>query len=346
MKKKIVLIWLLLLLVALIIDTLTPLGFADYFLYSGILFLFMYSNKKYILLAGITSIAFIIIGHYLSPNNFLIPLPIAISNRILGILLVVFIMFIMLKFSKRGITLLEKINELEITNKELESFNFISSHDLQEPLRKIQNFVSVLLKEKNISDDGKYYLGELSKTSKQMRMLIEDLLKYSRINKIDLNFEKVKLNNVFDEVITNFKETIAEKTAKIQIEGNCDASIVPPLFRQVICNLIDNSLKFSYPDRQLRIFIRSEIIYSNKLIPELSSNLNYCHISVTDNGIGFDSQYNERVFDFFERLNGQEYPGTGLGLAICRKIVETHNGIIKANGELNKGAHFDIYIPA
>lgn len=346
MKNKIVVfIWPLLLVAALIIDTLTPLGFADYFFYSGILFLFIYSNSKYILLAGITSIAFIIIGYYFSPNDFSVPIPIAIFNRILGILLIIFIMYVMLKLSKRGIELTEKVTELEITNNELESFNFISRHDFQEPLRKIQNFVSILLKEKNISESGEFYLQQLGKTSQQMRLLMEDILKYSRINKIDLIFEQVKIVSVLEEVIANYQDTFAEHPVDIKIEGNCDASIIPALFRQVISNLIDNSFKFSHAGRPLKIIIRCEIIYGNKLIPELSSNLNYCHINFVDNGIGFDPQYNERVFEFFERLNGQKYPGTGLGLAICRKIVETHRGIIKANGQLNKGVQFDIYIP-
>lgn len=344
-QNILVFIWPALVLLALILDSFTPIGFADYFFYSGILFLFIFSSKKNIILAGVTSIAFIIIGYYFSPNDFSVPLHMAIFNRILGVLLVVFIMYLMVNFSKRGIELLEKVKALEAANKELESFNYISSHDLQEPLRKIQNFVSVLHKEDNISDDGKYYLQQLNKTSKQMRLLIEDLLKYSRIKKTDLIFEKVQLNDFFEEVIATYHGSIEEKKAIISIEGNEKAIIVKSLLRQVISNLMDNALKFAHPDRQLQIKIKSEIVYGNKFSSKLLSNLNYCHISFTDNGIGFEPQYNDRIFEFFERLNGQEYPGTGLGLSICKKIVETHNGIISSHGELDKGARFDIFIP-
>ncbi|HEY6160981.1 MAG TPA: ATP-binding protein, partial [Bacteroidia bacterium] len=119
-------------------------------------------------------------------------------------------------------------------------------------------------------------------------------------------------------------------------------------FRQLIHNLIGNSLKFQKPSRPPRISIKGEIVHGSKLnVEKLSGKINYCHIIYTDNGIGFDPQYSERIFEVFQRLHSkEEYRGTGMGLAICKRIVENHHGVITASGKLNKGARFDIYIPA
>ncbi|MDP1747702.1 MAG: ATP-binding protein [Bacteroidota bacterium] len=323
------------------------MGFAIYFLYIGVILFFTLTNDaKFVILAGIISVVFNIVGYFFSFAPEIDFIYLRVLNRTLSIAIILLSMFGIIKFLNKRIALLNKINELNISNKEIESLNFISSHDLQEPLRKIQDFVNVLSEEKNLSDNGKYYLQKLNETSKQARMLIEDLLQYSRIKTTSLNFEKTNLNTIFEQVIVNFKETINEKKASVHIEGLCEANIIRVLFRQLIANLISNSLKFSHPDRQLKIIIKSESTYGSKLNIELSPNIKYCHISIIDNGIGFDQQYKHRIFDLFERLNGQKYPGTGLGLAICRRIIENHNGLITANGELNKGAQFDIYIPS
>jgi len=338
---------LFLLLAVLMIDILTPLGFAVYFLYIWVIFLFILTNEaKFIILASIISIVFLIVGYFISLAPEIDFTSLKILNRALSIFLILVTLFGIIKFLKKRIALLNKINELNISNKEIESLNFISSHDLQEPLRKIQNFVSILSEEKNLSDNGKYYLQKLNETSKQTRLLIEDLLQYSRLKNTSLNFEKTNLNTIFEEVIDNFKETINKKKGNVHIEGLCEANIIRVQFRQLITNLINNSLKFSDPDRQPKIIIKSESTYGSKLNMELSPNIKYCHINIIDNGIGFDQQYKDRIFDFFERLNGEKYPGTGLGLAICKRIIENHNGLITANGELNKGAQFDIYIPS
>ena len=141
---------------------------------------------------------------------------------------------------------------------------------------------------------------------------------------------------------------ILENKATIEIVDHCEVNIIRFQFRQLIDNLISNSLKFSIPSTAPHITFRSEIVRGDKLNNEkLSSNIDYCHIIYTDNGIGFDPQYNERVFEVFQRLHSQEeYIGTGMGLAICKRIIENHNGVITASGKLNKGVQFDIYIPA
>lgn len=239
--------------------------------------------------------------------------------------------------------------ELSLANKDLTTFTYVSSHDLQEPLRKIKNFVAVLLKdeEKNLSENGKNYLQKTYETSKSMQELIEDLLSYSRTKNTERIFEKTNIATILDEVKKDFEEVIQKKNVTIDATNLCVANIIRFQFRQLFQNLISNSLKFSKPLVAPHIVIKSEIGEGSKLNNEKLTPSNiYCHMTYTDNGIGFDPQYNEQIFEVFQRLHSkEEYEGTGIGLAICKRIIENHNGIITATGELNKGAQFDIYIP-
>jgi PAS domain S-box-containing protein len=244
----------------------------------------------------------------------------------------------------------EKNHELEKTNKELESFTYISSHDLQEPLRKIQTFSTRIseYEENNLSDSGKDMLNRMKKAANRMQMLIQDLLAYSRTTTTEQKFETIDLNKVIAEVKEDLREELNEKHGAIEADQLCDVKVIPFQFRQLMHNLVGNSLKFSKVDSAPRIQIRSEIAdgitFRNQ---KLSPQNKYCHITVSDNGIGFDQQYSEKIFEVFQRLHGkEEYNGTGIGLSIVKKIVENHNGVITASGELNKGATFDIYIPA
>jgi len=240
--------------------------------------------------------------------------------------------------------------ELSIANKELLAFTYISSHDLQEPLRKIQTFVTIILENenKNLSENGKYNFERMQLAAGRMQQLIDDLLAFSRINTTDHKFEKTELKVVIDEVCTELKDTILEKHATIEATELCAANIIVFQFRQLMYNLISNALKFSNPKIPSHINIKSEIVKGSKLNNEkLSPEKSYCHITVKDNGIGFEPHFSERIFEVFQKLHGKDvYAGTGIGLAIVKKIVENHNGIIIATGELNKGATFDIYIPA
>ncbi|MDP1813325.1 MAG: PAS domain S-box protein [Leadbetterella sp.] len=240
--------------------------------------------------------------------------------------------------------------QLEKMNRELESFAYISSHDLQEPLRKIQTFSTRILEkeEDNLSDSGKEMFNRMQDAAKRMQILIQDLLAYSRTTTTEHQFETTDLNKIVAEVKDVLKEELIEKLATIEANQLCDADIIPFQFRQLLHNLISNALKFSNPNHPPIIQIRSEIANGIKFNNEkLSPQNKYCHITVSDNGIGFEEQYNEKIFEVFQRLHSKkEYAGTGIGLSIVKKIVENHNGIVTATGVLNKGATFDIYIPS
>lgn len=239
--------------------------------------------------------------------------------------------------------------ELVNVNKELESFNYISSHDLQEPLRKIRTFASRLIADEsqNLSYKGKDYVLRMEDAASRMQALIVDLLAYSRTTSTERKFETANLNTIMESVKKDLADIIAEKNAIIEVEEMCDAHIIPFQFRQLMDNIIGNALKFAKPDLPPHIIVKSRIIKGSeinnqKLLPEKE----YCHITVTDNGIGFEQKYQDYIFELFKRLHDKEkIKGTGIGLTIVKKIVANHNGLITATSELNKGATFDIYIP-
>ncbi len=243
----------------------------------------------------------------------------------------------------------QKNNELEEMNKELQSFAYISSHDLQEPLRKIQTFASQIIEKEavNLSENGLDKFKRMQNAAQRMQTLINDLLSYSRTNIQERIFVKTDLAQIINEVKDDLKEELEQKNAVIEVEKTSEVDIISFQFKQLLYNLISNSLKFSDPNVPIQIKIRSEIKSGKDFDNEkLISYKNYCHIQVSDNGIGFESQYNKKIFEVFQRLHGRDrYNGTGIGLAIVKKIVENHNGIITASGVQNKGASFDIYIP-
>lgn len=240
----------------------------------------------------------------------------------------------------------ENYNSLEKLNKDLESFAYISSHDLQEPLRKIQTFVSLIVEKEfdNLSDQGKDYFKRIRNSAERMQTLINDLLAYSRTSIHERKFEITNFKTVVEQVIDDLKEEMELKNANIEIQEMCEGNIIPFQFRQLLYNTFSNALKFS------RNGINPIITISCKIVDKESNSGNtekMCHIQISDNGIGFDQIYGERIFELFRSLHPkEEYNGTGIGLAIVKKIVENHGGTITASGELQKGATFDIYIPA
>jgi light-regulated signal transduction histidine kinase (bacteriophytochrome) len=243
----------------------------------------------------------------------------------------------------------QKNEELLKMNKELESFAYVSSHDLQEPLRKIQTFASRIMEKEyeNLSENGQNYFNRMRLAAERMQQLINDLLAYSRTKVQERKFENTDLSIIVKEVEDDLKEDLTKKNGRIEIAESCQVNIIPFQFRQLIYNLISNSIKFAKLDEDLLIEVKFEFIEgieaNNNL---LIANHDYCHISIIDNGIGFDSNYKDKIFEIFQRLHGrEEYTGTGIGLSIVKKIVDNHNGLITADGELNKGATFNIYIP-
>ncbi|TDP03929.1 sensor histidine kinase [Flavobacterium sp. 245] len=240
----------------------------------------------------------------------------------------------------------KRANELALTNNELEAFTYISSHHLQEPLRKIQVFTDRISTDEhqNLTLKGKYYFERIEVAASHMQGLINDLLTYSRTSVNEKKFENCSINDIINKVIEDLSEEIILKKAIIEVSGNCSAYVIPSQFHQLICNLINNSLKFSKQGEIPHITIES--LYTKQTTKNLPSSSDYCHIIISDNGIGFDQQFESRVFEMFQQLHSRtDYKGTGIGLAIVKKIVENHKGIITATGRLNQGAKFDIYIP-
>jgi signal transduction histidine kinase len=239
--------------------------------------------------------------------------------------------------------------ELEQNIKELNEFNHVASHDLQEPLRKIQTFISRINdKEKdNLSDFGKEYLTRIEKASNRMRVLINDLLQYSRNNRTEKIFEKIDLNEQLGNTLSELSQSIEDKKAIINHSELPKIKGISFQIQQLFTNLLSNSLKYAKEDVTPVINISSkEIIAKNEPSLKDDTNKKYHKIEFKDNGIGFDQENAEKIFLLFNRLHGKtEYQGTGVGLAICKKIVETHDGQIFAKSKLDDGATFTVYIP-
>lgn len=254
------------------------------------------------------------------------------------------------KLKQNAAELEQKNIELEKMNKELQSFAYISSHDLQEPLRKIQTFSNQIIEKEydNLSENGRDRFQRMQNAAQRMQTLINDLLAYSRTNNQEVKLTKTDLNDIVNNVIEDLHEEIQQKNATVSIDKiKCEIEIVPFQIHQLLYNLVSNALKFSRPDVAPIITMKCEIDKGSKFGNEnLNHDAEYCHILFSDNGIGFDQQYSEKIFEVFQRLHGKEtYQGTGIGLAIVRKIIDNHKGFISASGEPNKGATFDIYLP-
>ena len=244
----------------------------------------------------------------------------------------------------------EKNKELQRMNEELSSFAYISSHDLQEPLRKIQTFADRImdLEYKNLSEKGRDYFQRMLRGAARMQKLIRDILAYSRTTTSEKTFEPTDLNEVLAQSRNELEVMILEKKAVIQNTPLPVLKVIPFQMQQLFNNLINNSLKFSQDGSPPQIFIRAELVDAESLdVPYTGLAKKYCHLIFEDRGIGFEPMYAKKIFEVFQRLHGRsEYGGTGIGLAICKKIVENHRGMIWAEGKPHQGATFHVYLPA
>ncbi|TRW25829.1 GAF domain-containing protein [Flavobacterium zepuense] len=238
-----------------------------------------------------------------------------------------------------------KLSELlRQTNSELENINWISTHDLQEPLRKIQLIASRILgKEEEMSSNVQDSIKRMNASANRMQTLLVDILKYTRLKHTDDSFDNVNLAKLLKEVELDMAEAIAEKNAEINIDELPDVFGIPFLLKQLFSNLIANSIKYVAPGKTPQIKITKE----HSLVPfNADDNTLYQVIYVADNGIGFEQHFSQSIFNIFTRLHSSpEYKGSGVGLALCKKIMQNHNGHISASSELGSGTVMSLYFP-
>jgi PAS domain S-box-containing protein len=240
------------------------------------------------------------------------------------------------KVKERTIELQRANEELALRNQELMSFNYISSHDLQEPLRKIQTFASRIQgTETQLSPQNQTYLQRMQRSAAQMQLLIRDLLEYSRAGQNERTFEKTNLGEALQLIRQQLFEEINAGDIRVEIGDLPTVDAIPFQINQLFTNLLSNAIKFSR--RSEHPLIRIDAAREN----------GYHVIRVRDNGIGFPPEQKEQIFEVFRRLHHRsDYEGTGIGLAICKKIVENHHGRISAESTPGKGATFAVFLPA
>lgn len=253
------------------------------------------------------------------------------------------------KLRAASLKLEQKNKELEMINEHLSSFAYISSHDLQEPLRKIQTFSDRILDTEydKLSEKGKDYLLRMQAGASRMQKLIRDILAYSRTALSEKKLELADLNELLNHAMVELEVMILEKKAVIESDQLPDLMVIPFQIQQLFNNLLNNALKFSKPGVPSHIRIKSEVV-SGQELEQAHTPLTkeYLRITFQDNGIGFEPEYSKKIFEVFQRLHGRhEYGGTGIGLAICKKIVENHSGFLSAESTLGDGAAFHIYLP-
>lgn len=249
----------------------------------------------------------------------------------------------------RNRDLLEQKKVLEDTNEELESFNFIASHDLKEPLRKILTFSSMIQKQElgQLSERGQFNLQRLVAAAERMRTLLEDLLAYTRLrSEVDL-FVPVDMNAVVKQVQENLHEQIVQSQAQVNVQHLPTINGIPFQLHQLFENLLSNALKYHKKGIAPQISITCGTVAGADMpCQNQIHDKNYYRISITDNGLGFPQEYAHKLFQLFSRLhNNNKIAGTGIGLTICKKVVDNHHGFITAEGKVNEGATFHVFLP-
>jgi len=252
--------------------------------------------------------------------------------------------------SERTQSLKESNADLAHSNKNLEQFAFIASHDLQEPLRKIRIFSNMISTNfgKHLPNEAVKLIDKINTSAERMSGLIKAVLNFSKIDSAKDQFAAVNLNDILNQVLDDFDVLITDKNAKITKNISCTIQAVPLQMNQLFYNLISNSLKFTHLHLSPIISITSKIMTSEEIksYPELNQKRSYCEIIFEDNGIGFEKKYELQIFQIFQRLHSHEqFPGTGIGLALCKKIALNHHGEIFAKSNGSTGATFHIILP-
>jgi signal transduction histidine kinase len=235
---------------------------------------------------------------------------------------------------------------LQRSNQDLERFAYVASHDLQEPLRKIQTFSDLLQtsQAENLTGSGPDLLKRIQAAANRMQQLIKDLLAFSRFTNREMAFAPVLLHQITTEVLTDLEEEVRRQQARIDL-GPLPVIAGDALqLRQLMQNLLTNALKFARPDQppHIRVLARPATIHDKP--KELRGQ--FVVIEVTDNGIGFEPAFRDKIFQLFQRLHGPDkYPGTGIGLAICQKVAENHGGQISAQSTPGQGTTFSVLLP-
>jgi light-regulated signal transduction histidine kinase (bacteriophytochrome) len=241
------------------------------------------------------------------------------------------------------------IRDLNRSNKELEEFAYVASHDMHEPIRKILTFCERIKTRhhEGLGEEGSMYLDRISSSAVNMRALIDNLLEFSRVTRGSRSFIECDLSKVISSVLSDQELRIEETSTDVRVESLPELQCVVPEMRQLFNNLIGNALKFQRRDVPAIISISSsKLSHKEKSEHLLPFDQTFYQINIEDNGIGFEPRYGDKIFEIFQRLHGKaEYSGTGIGLAICKKIVENHEGIIFATGEPAKGSVFSIILP-
>lgn len=234
--------------------------------------------------------------------------------------------------------------KLEISNQELTDFASVAAHDLQEPLRKIQSF-SDRLKIKGaqgLNEEALDYLNRIQSSANRMQVLINDLLSYSRVTTKANPFSVIDLKQTISQVVSDLEVRLSQTHGKVEVENLPHLEADPTQMYQLFQNLIGNALKFSKPGQAPQVKVEARILDPSPLGKQGKA----VEVTVSDNGIGFDEKYLDRIFTIFQRLHGRhEYEGTGIGLAVCRKIVDRHGGVITAKSTLGDGAKFIVTLP-
>ncbi len=252
-------------------------------------------------------------------------------------------------FKKTENELKRNLRELNRSNMELEEFAYAASHDLQEPLRKITTFGSRLKSKYSglLGEEGQLYIERMQAAAENMRILIDNLLELSRVSRNTQVFVPTDLGLMVKEALSDLELTIDETGAEIRLDPLPIIDGIPSQLRQMFTNLIGNALKFRKAGQQSLVVVRATKLHRKEkeeyyLLPDR----NYYRIDIVDNGIGFDQEYEARIFQIFQRLHGKsEYPGSGIGLSICKRIAERHRGMISAVGKEGEGATFSIILP-